>query len=139
MSHEIKFKGKRVDNGEWVYGYFKINKPFIEDRYYIIVKNMAYQVEKESVAQYIGLKDMVGTEIYHKDIMGFAGFDYEERKQQTDYFVVEFGKTYDVRYGYYLATNSDQKVFHSEFAKGKVCGTVFENKDLIPHYRCEEV
>lgn len=147
MNHEIKFKGKRVDNGEWLYGWLfrdalhgalAIQQTTSEvggDRGHMAIHTISKEVIPESVAQYIGLKDMVGTEIYHKDIMGFAGFDYEERQSQTDYFVVEFGRTHDVRYGYYLEYGSSQKVFHDEFKKGIVCGTVFENKNLIPHYQ----
>ena len=92
---------------------------------------LAYTTHNLPVMQYIGLKDHNGKEIYEGDIIGFDEFDYDERKDYIDYYVVDFGRTHDGRYGFYLKKNSTQKIFFTEFSKGIVRGNIYENKELL--------
>lgn len=64
----IKFRGKRIDNGEWVEGYYWYN--CLEDEYQITVSEhgadnfMNYTVEPDSIGMFTTLLDKNKKEIY---------------------------------------------------------------------------
>ena len=75
---DIKFRGKRADNGDWVYGslvvqkYNKINKYYIIDSGFISCEFAFFEeVITETVGQFVELKDSKGIEIYQGDIVRF--------------------------------------------------------------------
>lgn len=76
---EIKFKAKRLDNGEWVKGYFyeeNNNTYIIENRQKEskLNRNPAYQVDHSTVCMFTGLKDCIGKELFENDLIHFIGY-----------------------------------------------------------------
>lgn len=97
MSREILFRGKRVDNGEWVEGYLMdenyINVPFndndVNGRF-----DDPVEVEPETVCEYTGLNDENDRKIFEGDIVKTSQYGVDDGNCHNyagfDTFSVEF-------------------------------------------------
>ena len=135
---EIKFRGKRVDNGEWVYGDLVHGR---DPQYAYIVERgnkglcrNYVPVVPESIGQYTGLKDKNGKEIYDGDILSIDCYSYTEPEGDV------FGEVTITVYGNALIVTRDSgetECFYLSDLRGtyttiyEVIGNIHDNPELL--------
>ena len=150
---EIKFRGKRIDNGEWVYGDL-IWANYLPIRAWVSsiydgtrLRSMdtadktatfrAFEVIPETVGQYTGLKDDNGREIFEGDILKLqlVGDEYHKTVRvefgnpncayDWGYQIVPFGNfPYRKDILLWIETETDR-------VKVNVIGNITDNPELI--------
>lgn len=149
---EIKFRGKRQDNGKWTEGQLLIsdNDYFIipnfgiscienieENKGYIcdsMITLHAFKIDHSTIGQYTGLHDDNGKEIYEGDIVKFKhGGEFSEKGIYYRNYAVEFINTL-VTYGLRLRNKSIHFPFKQATASMhdvKIIGNIYDNSELL--------
>lgn len=143
---EILFKGKRIDNGEWVEGFYMDRKvpEIIEDGTWVI-----WEVQKDTICQYTGLTDKNGCKIWENDVLlqktteqHWCQFECMGvvKYGEHDWNISECGFT---SIGFYIepivrngntikiACGPSQVDINDEYYPIKVIGNIFDNPELL--------
>mgnify|MGYP004501403819 CR=1 FL=1 len=128
---EIIFRGKRVDNGEWVKGFYAC----VLDTHYIItgrfdsltngiINSEAYKVDPSTASQFTGLTDRNGVKIFEGDIVKY-----------TDWWAEWSGAVkYDSADAEFIVqlTDNDIEYFSNLYCGNcEVIGNIYDNPELL--------
>lgn len=121
---DIKFKAKRLDNGEWVEGDLvrsitpiRICSPHSEFPDIPIV----HKVDTDTICMFTGLKDCKGNEIWEGDIVDVRGVKAEViwNQEALAFMVLYEYETEPITYLAFINRHSNVLVLHSKFDKEK--------------------
>ena len=131
MNREIIFKAKRLDNGEWVEGYYlniaKINhfictgKIKLDGALKGIIAPEMYVIDPDTLCQFTGLTDKNGKKIWENDIV--------ELPDENVYFKCEWEKDtarFVLNGDRFTVDFDDYREYEVE-----VIGNIFDNADLL--------
>lgn len=138
MNKEILFRGKRVDNNEWVFGDLIASK----NKYYIHPQGNSFQVDgvlsrlivlhevkSETVGQFTGLTDKNGKKIFENDIIAddeeYSTFE-NTRKGIVKFYHGEFTSFY----GQDLLGRDCYDPLYSVCKERYVIGNIYDNPEL---------
>lgn len=121
---EILFRGKRMDNGEWVEGYYAP----IGKYHYILTGRLElvpylgfehFLVNPDTVGQFTGLTDKNGVKIFEGDIVRYGQRGKVEYNSGSAQFTLNF-------------TNSTYEGFDKiPFCDCEVLGNIYDNPELL--------
>ena len=129
---EILFRGKRMDNGEWVEGFY-VNVPehykheMSGESYIVSINNGLFmEVVLETVGQYTGLKDKNGNKIFEGDI--FVSYEYGDKKYDLIGVIERRGASFILTH---YKPNGERIVLESDIVQGEVIGNIYDNPELL--------
>ena len=151
MMREILFKAKRKDNGEWVEGLpgYDINGNITELEVYKKFGDCRiYEIDPDTLCQFVGLTDKNGRKIWENDILIGHGNDRDLSKVVLGKFYVidvETLRRVDEVIGWHtevIETDALSKCepfclpmpltdFYIERSEFEVYGNIFDNPDLL--------
>lgn len=135
MEREILFRGKRMDNGEWVYGFY-VHIPcgrFEKDEYLIqtIKENgkigMLEEVDPATIGQYTGLSDKNGVKVFKDDICRCRMMDDDGKIYDAGVYVVEWYKENAM----FTLMSPNEELEFGFMAEYEVIGNIHDNQEFL--------
>lgn len=135
---EILFRGKRVDNGEWIEGYFLPGneRQSLHPCIFVYLPETqsfeCFDIDIDTLGEYTGLTDKNGTRIFEGDIVKITGF------HTTAIAAVKYGSPSEksTSWGWYFDDNHGH-TYHLEsqsFCRDYnaiIIGNIHDNPELL--------
>lgn len=137
MKREILFRGKRVDNGKWVEGYYYANPIetlILPLGYEISITLDSVKVIPETIGQFTGLTDKNGVKIFEGDVIRYiehSGYLLNSFAAIVCYdsLLAAFGYINNTQFMYYF---SDFDEIDVDFlSHTEVIGNIHDNPELL--------
>nr|DAP16354.1 MAG TPA: YopX protein [Caudoviricetes sp.] len=129
---EILFRGKRKDNGEWVYGNYAVTDNNEKQHFIFQNKAFEFEVDPETVGQYTGITDDNEKKIFEGDILGVTNddpdYDYITKVYlDCDTLCVDVqGQDYD-----YTSIGFAIEIWDDECDQVEIIGNIYDNPELL--------
>ena len=143
---EILFRAKRIDNGEWVSGYYVYD--YAHNAHFIFKNQLVcpncindrridysvcdYEIDPDTLCQYTGLTDKNGNRIWENDIVlckKYIGGNFVD-------YCIEYGFV-EMKYGAYGIHRFKSNEYYRPFKdwledyEYEVIGNIFDNTELL--------
>lgn len=126
----ILFRAKRIDNGEWVYGYYIKTHDYLNNRETHLIVGIdsttfpaneitdTNEIDPETLGEFTGVTDKNGVKIFEGDICHFYGGEYYSGYWETNYT----GK---------IEIDADSLWYLDNAEFVEVIGNVYDNSELL--------
>lgn len=127
---DILFRAKRIDNGEWVYGYYIKTRDYLDNRETHLIIGIdstafpaneitdANEVNLETLGQYTGFTDKNGAKIFEDDICHFYGGEC-------------YSGSWEINYTGKIEIDADSLWYLDNAEFVEVIGNVYDNFELL--------
>lgn len=128
MENRFLCRGKRLDNSEWVFGYYYevMGKSYIFEPHFTS-KNLTYEVDPSIICQCTGLRDKNGKLIWENDICDRKEKYPEIVKYNEGDWTLDYSYSKNKKNGYCYCNLG----FYAERKCVEVIGNVFDNPELL--------
>lgn len=135
----IKFRGKDIETGEWMYGFLQIFSKKFNSRLCVCSTSVTswkdaliYQVLEKTVGQFTGLYDKNGKEIYEGDILVWGENGCKSQPMVVMFKHGSFGYTYieDWFHSFAGNTNFTFNPLNTD-VRFEIIGNIHDNPELL--------